>query len=325
MIYGFKIIDRPLMMANTGVISNERDVASHPELGMKPPAWSTEAMMNETTNDRPILVLAANGKTGRRVTSRLEERGLPVRRGSRTGQTPFDWNEPQTWGASLEGVRAAYIVYTPDLSVPGAPEAIEQFAALASSKGVEKLVLLSGRGEPGARRCEQIVASSGLAWTIVRAGWFNQNFDEGAFAEMVRAGTLALPNADVPEAFVDCDDIADVAVAALTEPGHDGEVYELTGPRLMTLAEAAAAMSEAAGRPIEYVPITMDAFTDGLAQAGVPAEYIELLEYLLGLTATGRNASVADGVERALGLPARDFSSYAADAAATGAWSEVTA
>lgn len=282
-------------------------------------------MTNQTRNDRPILVLAANGKTGRRVASRLEERGFPVRRGSRTSATPFDWTTPETWDANLEGVRAAYIVYTPDLAVPGAAEAIEQFAALAASKGVEKLVLLSGRGEPGAQRCEQVVKSSGLSWTVLQAGWFNQNFNEGAFAEMVRAGTLALPNADVPEAFVDCDDIADVAVAALTEPGHDGEVYELTGPRLMTLAEAAAIMSETAERPVEYVPITMEVFTDGLAQAGVPTGYIELLEYLLGLTATGRNAYVADGVERALGRRARDFRSYAADAAATGAWNEVTA
>ena len=268
----------------------------------------------------PTLVIAATGKTGRRVADRLEAQGRPVRRASRSGATPFDWDDRATWGPALEGVSAAYVVYSPDLAVPAAPGAITAFTELAQEKGVRRLVLLSGRGEEEAQRCERIVQDSGLEWTVVRASWFAQNFDEGAFRELVLSGEVALPAGDVREPFIDIDDIADVAVAALTEDGHAGEVYEVTGPRLMTFADAIAEMSEATGRDLRYVTIPNDDFQVGLAQAGLPAALIELLDYLFTTVLDGRNAYVTDGVERALGRPARDFRDYARAAAASGAW-----
>ena len=274
-------------------------------------------------NLSPILVIAATGKTGRRVADRLEAQGLPVRRASRSGATrftPFDWDDRATWGAALEGVRAAYIVYSPDLAVPAAPAAITAFTELAKAKGVRRLVLLSGRGEEEAERCERIVQESGLEWTIVRASWFAQNFDEGEFHELVLAGEVTLPAGDVLEPFIDIDDLADVVALALTEDGHAGEVYEVTGPRLMTFADAIADIAEATGREVRYVTIPGDAFQAGLAQAGMPAEQIELLDYLFTTVLDGRNASVTDGVQRALGHPARDFRDYARAAAASGAW-----
>jgi uncharacterized protein YbjT (DUF2867 family) len=100
------------------------------------------------TNDRPILVLGANGKTRRRVAERLRERGLPVRPGSRSGDPPFDWERPETWGPALEGVGAAYVSYVPDLAAPGAVEAVGSFAEQAVRRDVHRLVLLAGRGEP---------------------------------------------------------------------------------------------------------------------------------------------------------------------------------
>jgi len=268
----------------------------------------------------PILVIAASGKTGRRVADRLEAQGRPVRRASRSGATPFDWDDRSTWGPALEGVGAAYVVYSPDLAVPAAPDAITAFTELAREKGVRRLVLLSGRGEEEAQRCERIVQGSGLEWTIVRASWFAQNFDEGAFHELVLAGEVALPAGDVREPFIDIADIADVVVAALTEDGHAGEVYEVTGPRLMTFADAIAEIADATGRDVSYVTIPGDAFKAGLAQAGMPQGQIELLDYLFTTVLDGRNASVTDGVQRALGRPARDFREYARDVAATGVW-----
>lgn len=273
----------------------------------------------------PTLVIAATGKTGLRVADRLEALGRPVRRGSRSGDVRFDWDDRSTWAPALDGVASAYVVYSPDLAVPAAPDAITEFTRLAVELGVERLVLLSGRGEEEAQRCERIVQESGLEWTVVRASWFAQNFDEGAFHELVLGGEVALPAGDVREPFIDVDDIAEVAVAALTEDGHSGEVYEVTGPRLMTFADAIAEIADATGRDLRYVTIPNEAFTAGLAEAGLPAPQIELLDYLFTTVLDGRNESVTDGVERALGRPARDFRDYARAVSATGAWNVPTA
>jgi uncharacterized protein YbjT (DUF2867 family) len=279
-------------------------------------------MTLSTTNSPLILVIAANGKTGSRVAQRLEDQGVTVRRGSRSAAIPFDWNDRDTWAPALKGVTAAYVVYTPDLAVPQAAKDLEVFTKLASQCGVKKLVLLSGRGEPEARACEEIVQQSGLAWTIVRASWFNQNFSEGEFVHMVNAGNITLPNPEALEPFIDIDDIAEVAVAALTDSRHDGELYEVTGPELLTFTDVASKLSDATGRQIEYTPITIDQFNDGLVEAGVPEDFAKLLRYLFELTATGVNAYVADGVQRALGRAPRTFSAYANDDASQEIWPE---
>lgn len=271
-------------------------------------------------NPSPILVLAASGKTGRRVADLLEAQGHRVRRASRSGSTHFDWDDEATWRPALEGVEAAYVVYTPDLAVPAAPGAITAFTELAREVGLKRLVLLSGRGEEEAQRCEGIVQASGLEWTVVRASWFAQNFDEGEFRDLVMGGVVALPAGEVMEPFIDVDDIAEVVVAALTEEGHAGEVYEVTGPRPMTFDEAVGEIREASGRDVRLVTITNEEFRIGFGEAAVPKEHIDLLDYLFTIALDGRNAHAADGVQRALGRPARDFRDYARAAAARGAW-----
>jgi uncharacterized protein YbjT (DUF2867 family) len=150
------------------------------------------------------LVLGGTGKTGRRVAERLWEQGMAVRIGSRSGVPPFDWDAPSTWPAAVKGARAVYLSYYPDLATQGAAEAIESFTELAVKSGVLRLVLFSSRGGPEAERCERIVRSASLEWTIVRAS----------------------------EPFVDAEDIADVVVAALTGRGHAGQTYEVTGSGL---------------------------------------------------------------------------------------------
>ena len=268
------------------------------------------------------LVLGGTGKTGRRVAQRLAARGLPVRVGSRTGHPPFDWEDRHTWEPALRGAAQAYMCYQPDLAVPGADAAVAAFAAQAARSGVQRLVLLSGRGEDSAQRAEQAVQQCGTAWTILRAAWFSQNFSEGSFLPQVRSGEVALPAGDVPEPFVDADDIADVAVAALTQPGHAGQVYELTGPRLLTFAQAVQEIAKAAGRPVRYEPVSMSRFTAALAGQGEPAEVVALLAYLFSEVLDGRNAHVADGVQRALGRAPRDFGDHVRAAAQAGVWSE---
>jgi len=243
-----------------------------------------------------------------------------VRVGSRSAGVPFDWDDPATWEPALQGVGAAYVSYFPDLAVPGAPDAIASFADAALKADVRRLVLLSGRGEEEAQAAEQRLVDSGADWTVLRASWFNQNFDESYLLDPILAGELALPAGDVGEPFTDADDIADVAAAVLTQDGHVGEVYELTGPRLLTFAEAVDVIAEATGRDIRFVRIDPGDFAAGLTADGVPGDVVELLVYLFTTVLDGRNASVGDGVERVLGRPARDFADYARDVAATGVW-----
>lgn len=277
-----------------------------------------------TTNsqdDSPTLVLGGTGKTGRRVAAQLQARGLPVRIGSRSGAPRFDWLDRSTWDAALSGAGAAYIAYHPDLAAPGAVEVISELVERARRQGLRKLVLLSGRGEEEAEHCERVVQSSGLAWTVLRCSWFNQNFSESFLGEMLQSGTLALPLGAVREPFVDADDIADVAVAALTDDRHAGRLYELTGPELLTFAEATARVARAARREIQYVQLTHGDFLGGLRAAGLPDEMVALCDYLFATVLDGRNESVCDGVERALGRPPRGFDEYVARAAASGCWS----
>jgi uncharacterized protein YbjT (DUF2867 family) len=267
-----------------------------------------------------ILVLGGTGKTGRRVVERLTARGIPTRVGSRSGEPRFDWEDPSTWAPVLDGVASAYVSYSPDLAAPGAVEATGSFAELAVKKGVRRLVLLAGRGEPEAEQAEQAVRDSGADLTIVRSTWFSQNFSEDYMLDHVLSGELALPAGDTPEPFVDADDIADVAVAALTDARHIGRLYELTGPRLLTFAEAAEEISRAAGREVRYVPVSIEQHAAMAIEQGVPAEVVELLSRLFDEVLDGRNAHVTDGVRRALGREPRNFSDYARDAAASGVW-----
>ncbi len=277
-------------------------------------------MTTEPQQAQPILVVGSTGKTGRRVAERLNARGLDVRAGSRSAASPFDWEDDSTWLPALSGTSAAYVSYFPDVATPGAPEAIAAFTETALDAGTSRLVLISGRGEEEAQRAEDVLRESGADWTVVRCSFFMQNFSESYFRDPLVAGELALPTDGVAEPFVDAEDIADVAVAALTEDGHSGQLYELTGPRMLTFAEAVAEIGRCLGRDLDYVSIPIEDFTAGLSAEGVPPEVVSLLGYIFTEVLDGRNAQLADGVQRALGREPRDFSEFAREAAAAGAW-----
>jgi uncharacterized protein YbjT (DUF2867 family) len=279
-----------------------------------------DSMNSTTASDGLTLVLGGTGKTGRRVAERLASRGVQTRIASRSADPSFDWNDQSTWDAALDGVTAAYITYAPDLAIPGATDAIRNFVDKAVEEGVQRLVLLSGRGEEEAQLCERIVQNAGVEWTVVRASWFNQNFSEGEFLGMILEGAITLPAADIPEPFVDVDDIADVAVAALTEDGHNGEIYEVTGPRMLTFTDVAKEISAAAGREVQFIQLPKEAFAGAIAESGAPKDIAWLLDYLFDTVLDGRNAYVCDGVQRALGREPTDFTEYARRIAASGVW-----
>ena len=272
------------------------------------------------TAQETVLVLGATGKTGRRITERLQTLGVPVRLGSRDANPPFDWKDQSTWDAVLDGVQAVYLSYQPDLAVPGALETVRAFTDLAVKQGIRTLVLLSGRGEIEAEHAERVVQNSGIDWTILRASWFCQNFSEAHFLEPILQGELALPVGDIAEPFVDAEDIAEIAVAALTQPGHSHRLYELTGPRALTFAQAVEEIASATHRRIDFIAVPREAYRQALEQEQLPPQLIDLVLYLFTTVLDGRNTPVADGVQQALGRPARDFSEYVRRTVASGIW-----
>lgn len=267
-----------------------------------------------------ILVIGATGKTGRRVVRRLEARGVPVRHGTRRSAVPFDWEDPATWPASLAGVATAYVAYSPDLAVPSAQDVIAEFVAAAEAAGLRRMVLLSERNEARAQACEKLLMDSSLEWTILRPSWFMQNFSEGGFLEGVMAGEVSAPDSGAAEPWVDLEDVADVAVAALLEDGHVGQVYEITGPELLTWAEAVAHVARASGRDLSYRTITPGEFEATLISEGYPAEDAGFVATLVAEILDGKNASTSDGLQRALGRRPASFADFASAARAQGAW-----
>ncbi|MEI5582635.1 MULTISPECIES: NmrA family transcriptional regulator [unclassified Agromyces] len=263
--------------------------------------------------DEIIGVIGATGKTGRRVADRLAARGATVRRLSRGSSPSFDWEQPDGWKAALDGVDRLYAAYVPDLAAPGADRAIATLARVAHEVGVRRVVLLSGRGEAGARTCEDILFASPVATTVVSASWFVQNFTEGMLHDAVAEGVLALPAGMVREPFIDVDDLADVIVHVLLEDGHEGRRYEVTGPESLTFAEAAAHLSAFAGREVAYVPIGFDEFHAAIAEAE-GADVATLLTELCREVFDGRNEGTTSTVADLLGRPARDLSAALVDA-----------
>ena len=268
----------------------------------------------------PILIIGKNGKTGSRVNQRLQTLGYATRPVSRTTQPAFDWNDRATWRAAIEGTETAYVTFQPDLAVPGAESIIKAFVQTAAETGLQHIVLLSGRGEKGAERAEDILRTSGLGWNIVRASWFCQNFSESFMLEGILAGELVLPAGDTLEPFVDVDDIADVVVAALTEPRHRNRLFEVTGPHALSFAQCVQELSEALGRPLKFTTVPIDDYIDELQKQGMPEDMQWLLRELFTVVFDGRNSHVMPGVEEALGRPATDFRTYVQKTLVSGVW-----
>lgn len=272
---------------------------------------------------KEILVLGGTGKTGKRVAERLLKLNQPVRIGSRQASPKFDWNDQSTWAGALNDISRVYITFQPDIAVPGAVETIQSFVKMAVKGGVQKLVLLSGRGEKEAEQCEQIVMSSGMDWTIVRASWFMQNFSENYLLDSILAGYVALPTNGILEPFVDANDIADVVTISLTSERSTNKIYELTGPRLLSFKQAILEISQASNLSIQYKEVSIEEYVDMLKKHKTPDEFIWLMRYLFTEVLDGRNAHLTKDVELALGRKATDFSSYVKKVVAAGVWSNV--
>ena len=270
---------------------------------------------------KPILITGATGKAGARVLARLRATGHDARSGSRRAPLPFDWDDPTTWEKALSGIWAVYINYHPDYVFPGAIENLTHFTHVAASCGVERLVILTGRGEHHAQLGEEVIAKSGLDYTIVRSAWFAQNFSEGSLWEPAMEGVVPMPGGDLEEPIIDIDDLADVIIEALTGAGHSAQTYECTGPRLLGFAEVADILSGAMGRRVDYLPISFEDFHAEL-EATSGTVFADIVTGIARETFDGRNAKLGDGVMRAIGRAPRDFTEFAQAAATAGKWSK---
>ncbi|MGY6647956.1 NmrA family NAD(P)-binding protein [Wenyingzhuangia sp. IMCC45574] len=271
-----------------------------------------------------ILVIGGTGKTGRRVVEKLKNHDVNVRVGARSATIPFDWENRDTWPAVLENIDKAYVTYSPDLAIPGALDKIEALVKLAKKQGLKKMILLSGKGEKEAQLCEQVLIHSGLDYTIVRASWFMQNFSESFFLDALQVGQVALPKPEAKVPYVNADDIAAVVVEALLDDKHNGQLYELTGSRLLTFEDVVNEINLTTGREIQFTAIPHEEYIAMLKEFNVPAEYIWLIDYLFTnvLDAEGNN-EISNDIENVLGRKPIDFSDFVKETAKTGVWDGV--
>ncbi|MCI3271549.1 NmrA family NAD(P)-binding protein [Streptomyces cylindrosporus] len=276
--------------------------------------------MTGNTRNTTVVVTGATGRTGRRVAQAAQAAGLTVRPASRA--QGFDWAERSTWAPVLRGADAAYLAYHSDIGTPDAARAIGLLAHEAVSLGVRRLVLLSSRGEERARPAEEALRESGAEWTVVRAAWFAQNFSEGPLVEGFRlSGELVFPGGEAREPFIDVRDIGDVVAGVLTAGDrYVGQAVAVSGPRLLTWAEAVAEIAKATGRELTYTAVPARAYGENLIGFGVPPEEVEFLVELFESLLDGRNAYLSDGVRQVLGREPRDFTEFAREAAAAGTW-----
>lgn len=269
-----------------------------------------------------ILVSNANGKVGQEVVRLLMERGADVRVGARDvakAKTEFpgaavvslDFDRPQTLAEAVAGVGEVFAA-TP---YPLLPNAELDLLAAAKASGVKTIVKMSALGvdaNPASPHSivEAAIRASGLSWTFLRPTFFMQNYATQAAAS-VKAGVIYEPAAEGASSFVDTRDIAAVAVKVLTEVGHSGKAYALTGPAALTRTEIASELARASGHEVAYVAVDDTALRK--AMSGAPASLVELMSELFGYVRAGYTAAISDDVKSVLGRPARDFSSFAAE------------
>lgn len=271
-------------------------------------------------NNPTIAVIGATGKTGRRVTQRLQDMGYSIRPLSRQSTPAFDWLQPENWLDALNGVDSVYITFQPDLAIPQAQHAIKELVTMAIQAGVKHLVLLSGRGEDGAQKAEHQVQLSGLEWNVIRASWFMQNFSESFMLEGLLNRELVLPEAKTKEPFIDTDDIADMVVATLTQPRLRNQLFEITGPELLSFKDCLQQISDAIGETVNYHGIPVDEFISAAKQNGMPDQLAWLMNELFTEVLDGRNAFTTHTIEQVLERPAKTFKEYVTQVVKTGVW-----
>jgi uncharacterized protein YbjT (DUF2867 family) len=271
-----------------------------------------------------VWIEGATGKAGKRVALALRTAGVSVRAASRhpgepsPGVTPvrFDWYDSTTWSSALGDADKLFLkgLDTDD----NASEIVAQL--IASAPNVQHVVLMSGVGvdhapdETPRRALELAVQHSGKPWTILRPNWFLQNLDEDewVFARALRDhDALCASTGDAQVSFIDTRDIADAAVAVLTQDGHHERGYTLTGPDSVTFGHVAVILSQASGRSITHVDATPTQHREHFARSGRSDAWVDHMMHLFELVRAGVFTPITDDLKQLTGNPPRTLEAYA--------------
>lgn len=278
-----------------------------------------------------ILITGATGTVGREVVAELQRLGASdvralVRDAARASfirdagfdTIEGDFDKPETLDAALEGVERALL-----LTPPSPHTVAHQSAFIKSAKraGVRRVVKLSAVGADANAPegfgkwhglSEELLKSSGLGWTILRPNFFMQNL-LGQAQSVATQGQLYQVGGDARASLIDARDIAAVVARTLTDEGHEGETYTLTGPESLSYTDVAAKLSEATGRQVTYVPLTPEQFREGALAQGLPAWLVSALERLNELFVAGDAEAITDEVQRVGGKEPTTFDEFARD------------
>jgi len=273
-----------------------------------------------------ILVTGANGTTGSEVTRQLVASGRPVRAFLRSRAKAAmlpksgveialgSFEDVASLDAAMKGVKAVYLISFDGPDQLALQANVIEAARRASVRMIARLsassadpespdVLIANHGK-GDRQ----LARSGLGHVLIRPQWFDQNF-----LTYCPGGFIRLPAGEARLPFVDVRDIAAVAIKALTEPGHDGKAYVLTGPEALSHAEVAAILSQATGKRFVYEDIAPEAYRRQLIEQGASALYADLILNLFERMRRRGSAEIHDDVRKVLGRPAIGFRRFAED------------
>ena len=278
---------------------------------------------------RRVLVIGVTGNVGFAVVRALQHRGslicaagsdrerLRARLGNDVETARLNFFEPETFAPALAGCDGLFLLRPPAISQ--VRRTLLPFLDAARSLGVRQVVFLSVQGADKNRliphhAVEQHIQAGPANWTLLRPGFFAQNFGDAYRQDITRDGRVYVPAGDGRVAFVDTRDVAEVAAMALLDPlAHAGQAYVLTGPAAVTFGQAARLLSETLGRPIRYEPASVLGYVRHLLRQNAPVAQAAVLTILHVGLRFGQAASTDPTLERLLGHPGRTLAEYIAD------------
>jgi uncharacterized protein YbjT (DUF2867 family) len=283
----------------------------------------------------PLLVVGATSNNGAALLRRLDCAGVPARAASRRPEAvkapaaelvPFDLHAPETFLGTVEGVERMYLIVPERLR--DVTRLTRRFLEFAAGAGVRRVVYLSGLGmeeleHAPPRQVEHIVTGMFPEWCLLRPNWFMQNFSHGRFHDdIVRHDRIVAPVGDARVSFIDVEDVAAAAQAALTATDGHNAAFPLTGSASLTFGEVAEKISEVAGRKIAYQALDMED-PDLLVKMGIPGANPVMVATLYNRVRRGAEAAIRDGLPTLTGTTPGTFAEFAKRNAAR--WAPLTA
>jgi len=273
-----------------------------------------------------ILITGASGNVGKEVLKQTAQTGVRLRAAfqslskasvpSGVEAVMVDYNQPETLREALKGVDRVFLVGPPTAQLP----ALERRAMdVIKQSGVQLVVKLSAMGGRDAifprqhAESEDYIRSCGISCVVLRPNGFMQNMVNYNAASINTQNAFYGTEGDGRVSQIDIRDVAAVAVKALTEDGHAGKAYTLTGPEALTNDEIARILSETTGRKIQYINLLPAQLREALLTAGVPEWNADALLDLQRLYREGKAAAVTQDVEQILGRKPVSFAQFARD------------